>query len=60
MIGSQPELVEQLIVEISVSNLDRLLALYTTLGFAKIDVTVDSRYCAGKSGACFWMRCQIY
>ena len=33
MIGSQPELAEQLIVEISVRSLDRSLALYTALGF---------------------------
>jgi catechol 2,3-dioxygenase-like lactoylglutathione lyase family enzyme len=35
MIGSPPELVEQLVVEISVSSLERSLALYTALGFAQ-------------------------
>ena len=33
-IGSTSELAEQLVVEITVSNLDRSLALYTALGFA--------------------------
>lgn len=38
MIGSTPELAEQLIAEISVRDLDRSLALYTALGF-----TLDRR-----------------
>ena len=35
MIGSAPELAEQLIIEVSVRSLDRSLALYTALGFTQ-------------------------
>jgi catechol 2,3-dioxygenase-like lactoylglutathione lyase family enzyme len=33
LIGSVPELGEQLVVEVTVSDIDRSLALYTALGF---------------------------